>query len=89
MNSPSNPASRGDFVSVYGTGGGVTNPAGVDDAMWPLSPLASLTLPVSATIGGERWGANECHAIEHVADDHEHRKRQHNRRDCDSVGTRP
>jgi uncharacterized protein (TIGR03437 family) len=56
LNSPSNPASRGDFVSIYGTGGGVMNPAGVDGAMWPLSPLASLTLPVSVTVGGANAG---------------------------------
>lgn len=51
-NSASNPASRGDFISIYGTGGGLMNPAGVDGANWPLSPLSSMTLPVSVSIGG-------------------------------------
>jgi uncharacterized protein (TIGR03437 family) len=52
-NSPFNPAARGDFISVYGTGGGLTNPVGITGGFWPLSPLASLTPPVSITIAGE------------------------------------
>lgn len=51
INSPANPASQGDWVSVFATGGGVTTPASVDGF------LASSTLPVpnarvSATIEG-------------------------------------
>ncbi len=30
LNSPSNPASRGDFISLYGTGEGRTNPASIE-----------------------------------------------------------
>ena len=52
-NSPSNPAALGDFVTVYGTGGGATNGPGVTGGTWPLVPLAFLTQPVSVTVGGE------------------------------------
>jgi uncharacterized protein (TIGR03437 family) len=52
INSAGNPAARGDFVTIYGTGGGLTSPAGTTGGFWPLSPLASLTLPISITIGG-------------------------------------
>jgi uncharacterized protein (TIGR03437 family) len=52
-NSPSNPAHAGDYVAVYGTGGGETSPAGVTGGSWPLSPLSSLTQPVAVAIGGE------------------------------------
>ena len=54
LNSPSNPARPGDFVTLYGTGGGPTSPAGVTGALWPLTtPLPLLTLQVSVIIGGE------------------------------------
>jgi uncharacterized protein (TIGR03437 family) len=54
LNSPSNPAKPGDFITLYGTGGGPTSPAGVTGALWPrTTPLPSLTLKVSVTIGGE------------------------------------
>jgi len=54
QNSATNPASPGDFISIYGTGGGLTNPAGVTGAMWPVTQhLALLTQPVTVTIGGE------------------------------------
>jgi uncharacterized protein (TIGR03437 family) len=57
FNSPSNPARAGDYVSVYGTGGGSMNPPGVDGAAWPLTPLSSLlTQPVSVTVGSEAAG---------------------------------
>lgn len=52
-NSPSNPAKPGDFISIYGTGGGVMSAPGVTGSAWPLSPLSLLTLPVSVTVGGE------------------------------------
>jgi len=54
LNSPSNPAKPGDFITIYGTGGGPTSPAGVTGAFWSLTtPLPSLTLKVSVTMGGE------------------------------------
>lgn len=52
-NSPSNPTQPDELISIYGTGGGETNPAGSTGQFWPLAPLAALTLPVSVTIGGE------------------------------------
>lgn len=52
-NSPSNPARAGDFVTVYGTGGGAMSPAAATGTEWPLAPLYSLAQAVSVTIGGE------------------------------------
>jgi uncharacterized protein (TIGR03437 family) len=50
-NSASAPAARGRAVSIYATGGGQTNPAGVDGQLTPnISPLP--VLPVSVSIGG-------------------------------------
>jgi uncharacterized protein (TIGR03437 family) len=54
LNSPSNPAKPGDFITIYGTGGGATNPAGVTGAFWPVTTSpALLTLPVTVAIGSE------------------------------------
>jgi uncharacterized protein (TIGR03437 family) len=50
LNSPTNPAKRGTVVTFFGTGGGPTKPPGVDGALWPVKPLANLTLPVSVQI---------------------------------------
>jgi len=53
-NTPSNPAKGGDYIAIYGTGGGTMNPAGITGGAWPLAlPLPMLTLPASVTIGGE------------------------------------
>jgi uncharacterized protein (TIGR03437 family) len=53
LNSPSNPAKVGGFITIYGTGGGVTNPLGITGGLWPITAsLATLTLPVSVSIGG-------------------------------------
>jgi uncharacterized protein (TIGR03437 family) len=52
-NSPSNPARTGDFVAIYGTGGGTTNPPGVTGGAWPPVPLSLLTQPALATVGAE------------------------------------
>src|ERR1039457_6033120 len=52
LNSPSNPAKVGGFITIYGTGGGVTNPLGITGGLWPITAsLATLTLPVSVSIG--------------------------------------
>jgi uncharacterized protein (TIGR03437 family) len=52
LNSPSNPAKAGGFITIYGTGGGVTNPPGVTGGFWSITAsLPTLTLPVSVTIG--------------------------------------
>jgi uncharacterized protein (TIGR03437 family) len=53
LNSPTNPAKAGGLITIYGTGGGVTNPLGITGGLWPLTAsLPTLTLPVSVTIGG-------------------------------------
>ena len=53
LNSPANPAKVGNFIAIYGTGGGATNPLGITGGPWPITaPLATLTLPVSVSIGG-------------------------------------
>lgn len=52
LNSPTNPAKAGDFISIYGTGGGVTSPLGITGGLWPITTsLPTLTLPVSVSIG--------------------------------------
>jgi len=56
FNSPSNPARPGDFVSVYGTGGGTMSPQGVTGNVWPLAPPSSFTQAVTVTVGGETAG---------------------------------
>jgi uncharacterized protein (TIGR03437 family) len=53
FNSPSNPAHAGELVSIFGTGGGAMNPAGVTGQAWPLAPLSFLTQVVSVTVGSE------------------------------------
>lgn len=45
-NSPSNPAKQGDFISIYGTGGGLLSPPALTGEFWG-STLSYLTLPVS------------------------------------------
>ncbi len=67
INSPSNPATRGDIVVVYLTGEGETSPAGVTGKVTTVAaPPAPLTpaplLPVSITVGGQ--GANYTFAGE-------------------------
>ncbi len=52
LNSPSNPAKVGSFITIYGTGGGLTNPLGTTGGLWPITALATLSLPVSVSIGG-------------------------------------
>ncbi len=50
-NSPANPAAAGSIVVFYATGGGQTNPPGVDGSLAAL-PLPSPLGNVSVTIGG-------------------------------------
>jgi uncharacterized protein (TIGR03437 family) len=57
QNSQSNPAKPGDFITIYGTGGGPTNPPGVTGAFWPSTgSLPLLTLPVMVAVGSENAG---------------------------------
>ncbi len=52
VNSPGNPAERGSIVQIFLTGGGATQPAGIDGRLSPLDTLLHLNLPVKVTIGG-------------------------------------
>jgi xyloglucan-specific exo-beta-1,4-glucanase len=50
-NSAFNPAARGDYVSIYATGGGETNPPGVDGLITGLATPLPI-LPVTVQIDG-------------------------------------
>ncbi len=52
INSVSNPAKPGDVISLFGTGGGPTIPAGVTGGYWAMGTNISLALPVIVQIGG-------------------------------------
>jgi len=58
-NGPANPAPRGQYVFIYGTGEGVTTPPGVDGRISGI-PLPSVNLACSATIGGQSAATNYC-----------------------------
>jgi uncharacterized protein (TIGR03437 family) len=51
-NSRDNPANTGDIITVFGTGEGQTDPAGVDGQIGSDMPPQPV-LPVSVTIGGQ------------------------------------
>jgi uncharacterized protein (TIGR03437 family) len=55
LNSSSNPATLGSYVSLYITGSGQTSPGGVDGQPAPasLSSIPVPVLPVSVTVGGQ------------------------------------
>jgi uncharacterized protein (TIGR03437 family) len=53
VNGPSNPASPGEIVVLYGTGQGLTDPLPQDGAV-AASPYPLPNLPVKVTIGGEQ-----------------------------------
>jgi uncharacterized protein (TIGR03437 family) len=52
INSPSNPAHLGDFVTVYLTGGGAVSPAVATGVPTPSTPLSRVNAPNSVSIGG-------------------------------------
>jgi uncharacterized protein (TIGR03437 family) len=52
VNSPSNPATVGSYVSLYATGEGQTNPAGIDGKPASVPAPVPVAQPVTATIGG-------------------------------------
>lgn len=60
VNSAANPAPRGTWISIYGTGEGVTTPPGVDGRLsgTPLPTVAAATC--TATIGGQPATVNYC-----------------------------
>jgi uncharacterized protein (TIGR03437 family) len=51
VNSPAKPAARGDWVSIFATGAGVTTPASVDGFV-ASAPLPIPTSQVAVTMGG-------------------------------------
>jgi uncharacterized protein (TIGR03437 family) len=51
LNSPVDPAPRGSVISLYATGEGLTQPAGVDGQP-AVAPSQQPVLPVTVTIGG-------------------------------------
>jgi uncharacterized protein (TIGR03437 family) len=62
VNSPLNPAPRGQYVSIYATGEGVTTPPGLDGRLSDTSgtPLPKVAASCSATIGGVTTTQNYC-----------------------------
>ena len=52
FNGPSSPAAKGSYVTLYFTGGGQTNPAGVTGSITGTSTLKWLTQNTTATVGG-------------------------------------
>src|ERR1039457_1254829 len=52
VNAPNNPAAKGSVISLYATGAGQTNPAGVTGQV-VSSPLPRVTANVLATIDGQ------------------------------------
>jgi uncharacterized protein (TIGR03437 family) len=59
LNTAANPAPRGQYVSIYGTGEGETAPPGVDGRI-SGTPLPKVSLSCSATIGGQPASVNYC-----------------------------
>ena len=51
VNSPSNPAAPGDWVSIFVTGAGVTTPAAVDGLL-AAAPFPQVNAGVKVTMGG-------------------------------------
>ena len=50
VNSPNNPARKGSVISIFGSGGGQTQPPSVDGAITPIQgPLPELQFPVRVT----------------------------------------
>ena len=64
VNSASNPAPRGQYVLIYGTGEGVTTPPGMDgrlsDASGAPLPTVPVTVTCTATIGGQAATVKYC-----------------------------
>jgi uncharacterized protein (TIGR03437 family) len=58
-NNATNPAPRGKYVLIYGTGEGVTTPPGLDGRI-SGTPLPTVSLSCSATIGGQTATVSYC-----------------------------
>ncbi|MGO9255056.1 MAG: hypothetical protein ACLQU1_01950 [Bryobacteraceae bacterium] len=52
VNSAANPVARGDYVSIYATGAGVTSPASVDGLLATAPYSLPANVPVTVTMGG-------------------------------------
>jgi uncharacterized protein (TIGR03437 family) len=52
INGPSNPAAKGSYVTIYFTGGGQTNPAGVTGSVTG-AVLKWIVQPISVTVGNQ------------------------------------
>jgi uncharacterized protein (TIGR03437 family) len=59
VNSATNPAPRGTWVTLYGTGEGVTTPPGMDGRVTGR-PLPTVAASCTATIGGQPATVNYC-----------------------------
>jgi len=60
-NSPSHPANAGDYVEIFLTGTGPTNPPGADGE--PYAGLAYCALPVTLTVGGKTITPQYCGGV--------------------------
>lgn len=52
VNSPNNPAERGSYIQIWATGGGQTDPPGVDGQLLTGDVLPRTVAPVAVRIGG-------------------------------------
>ena len=59
LNGPANPALRGQYVFIYGTGEGLTTPPGVDGRI-SGTPLPNVSLDCWAIIGGQTVTPEYC-----------------------------
>jgi len=62
INGPAKPAQRGQYVTIYGTGEGVTTPPGMDGRVSDAAgtPLPKVAASCSATIGGLAAKVDYC-----------------------------
>ncbi|HUB79599.1 MAG TPA: glycoside hydrolase family 44 protein [Bryobacteraceae bacterium] len=62
VNTATNPAARGSWISIYATGEGITTPPGVDGRVsaYQGAPLPKAQAGCSATIGGQTANINYC-----------------------------
>ena len=70
INSLSNPARQGTFVSFYLTGEGQTNPPGVDGKITPLPPAPAIIplLPFTVYLSGQLTGSTGLPAVTYGAE---------------------
>src|ERR1039458_4408567 len=67
VNSAANPVARGDWVSIYGTGGGATNPLSFDGLLASAPyPQVPANVPVAVTMGGLPCAVNYAGAAPYL-----------------------